>query len=59
MREGIESVIDESDILVVGLSDTKIFEVLARRAREDQIILDLVNIPKREALRGKVVGLCW
>jgi GDP-mannose 6-dehydrogenase len=59
MREKIESVICESDILVVGLSDPKIFEALARHVREDQIILDLVNIPQRETLHGKVVGLCW
>jgi GDP-mannose 6-dehydrogenase len=59
MREDIESVIGESDVLVVGLSDTKIFEMLARHVRADQIVLDLVNIPQREALRGKVVGLCW
>src|SRR5882724_1909331 len=59
MREEIESVIGESDILVVGLSDAKIFEALARHAREDQIILDLVNIPQRGALRSKVMGLCW
>ncbi len=59
MREDIESVIGESDVLVVGLSDTKIFEALTRNVREDQLVLDLVNIPRREALRGKVVGLCW
>ncbi len=59
MREDIESVIGESDVLVVGLSDTKIFEALARHVREDQLVLDLVNIPQREALRGKVMGLCW
>jgi GDP-mannose 6-dehydrogenase len=59
MREDIESVIGESDVLIVGLSDTKIFESLARHVREDQIILDLVNMPQREALRGKVMGLCW
>ncbi len=59
MREEIESVISESDVLVVGLSDTKIFEALARHGRADQIILDLVNIPQREALRGKLIGLCW
>jgi GDP-mannose 6-dehydrogenase len=59
MRERIESVIDESDILVVGLSDAKIFEALARQVREDQLVIDLVNIPHREALRGKVAGLCW
>jgi GDP-mannose 6-dehydrogenase len=59
MREDIESVIRESDVLVVGLSERKIFEALARHVREDQIILDLVNIPQREALQGKVMGLCW
>ena len=59
MREDIESVIGESDVLVVGLSDKKIFEALARHVRKDQLVLDLVNIPRREALRGKVMGLCW
>ena len=59
MREGIENVIDESDVLVVGLSDKKIFEALARRVRKDQIVLDLVNIPQREALQATVMGLCW
>jgi len=59
IREDIASVIEKSDVLVVGLSDPKIFEALARHVREGQIILDLVNIPQREALRGKVVGLCW
>ena len=59
MREDIESVIGESDVLVVGLSDAKSFEALAHHVREDQLVLDLVNIPRREALRGKVMGLCW
>ena len=59
MREDIESVISSSDILVVGLSSPPIFEALARHVRDDQIVLDLVNIPRRETLRGKVVGLCW
>ena len=59
MREDIESVIAGSDVFVEGLSDTRIFEALARHVRENQLVLDLVNIPRREALRGKVVGLCW
>jgi GDP-mannose 6-dehydrogenase len=44
---------------VVGLSDKKIFEALARRVRKDQIVLDLVNIPQRDALKATVMGLCW
>jgi GDP-mannose 6-dehydrogenase len=59
IRSDIESVIAESDLLVVGLSDPAIFEALARHVREDQIVLDLVNIPQRDALRGTVTGLCW
>ena len=59
MREDIESVIAGSDLLVVGLSDALVFEALVRHVREDQVVLDLVNIPQREKLRGQVMGLCW
>ena len=59
LRNDIEGVIAESDLLVVGLSDPGIFEMLSQHLREDQTVLDLVNIPQRSALRGNVVGLCW
>lgn len=55
----IEAVIGKSDALVVGLSDAATFEALKRLVREDQLVLDLVNISQREALRGQVLGLCW
>ena len=59
MKSDIESVIAESELLVVGLSDAAIFKALEQHVRADQIVLDLVNIPRRAALRGKVTGLCW
>src|SRR5262245_1016219 len=59
IRGDIESVIAESDILVVGLSGAHIFDALAREVREDQIVLDFVSIPPGRITRGKVVGLCW
>ena len=59
MRSDIEGVIAESDLLVVGLSDANIFKALEQNVRADQIVLDLVNIPRRDALRGRVTGLCW
>lgn len=59
MRSDIEGVVAESDLLVVGLSDAGIFEALAQHVREDQMVLDLVNIPRRERLRASVTGLCW
>lgn len=55
----IESVIEKSDVLVVGLGDPGTCDALKRLVREDQTVLDLVNMPQREALRGKVMGLCW
>ncbi|HKA43524.1 MAG TPA: nucleotide sugar dehydrogenase [Burkholderiales bacterium] len=59
MRGDIESVIAESELLVVGLSGAQVFDALARHVRADQIVLDLVSIPADRSLRGKVVGLCW
>ena len=59
IRGDIESVISESDVLVVGLNDPQVFAALAQHARDDQLILDLVRIPERAAVRGQVVGLCW
>jgi GDP-mannose 6-dehydrogenase len=59
MREHIEEVIAESDLLVVGLSDKRTFEALAKHVRADQLVLDLVNIPRTTPIRGQVAGLCW
>ena len=59
MRSDIEGVIAESDLIVVGLSDARIFDALMQHLREDQTVLDLVNIPQRSKLRANVVGLCW
>jgi GDP-mannose 6-dehydrogenase len=59
MRRDIEDVIAASDVLVVGLSDESVFDVLRRHVRPDQVIVDLVNIPDRTALGGQYIGLCW
>ena len=59
LRSDIETVIGESDVLVVGLNERRIFEALKRQVRKDQIVLDLVNVPERNALPAAVEGLCW
>ena len=59
LRPDIEGVIDESDVLVVGLTGQSVFDILAIRSRPDQVLLDLVNLPNRAAIRAKVEGLCW
>lgn len=59
LRPDIEGVIDESEVLVVGLAGQTVFDILANRSRPDQVLLDLVNLPNRAAIRAKVEGLCW
>jgi GDP-mannose 6-dehydrogenase len=59
MRSELDAVIANSDLLLVGLSDKRVFEALERHVRTDQTVLDLVNMPNRGRLRGKVQGLCW
>jgi GDP-mannose 6-dehydrogenase len=59
LRPEIEGVIDESEVLVVGLADQAVFDTLATRCRPDQVVLDLVNLPNCAAIRAKVEGLCW
>jgi hypothetical protein len=52
-------VISDSDVLVVGLNERRVFDALKRHVRKDQIVLDLVNVPERETLPAAVEGLCW
>jgi GDP-mannose 6-dehydrogenase len=59
LTSDIEAVIASSDVLVVGLSNARIFEALERHVRPEQTIVDLVRIPPARALRGNVLGLCW
>jgi GDP-mannose 6-dehydrogenase len=59
LRQDIEGVIDDSDVLIVGLTGQAVFDTLASRCRGDQLVLDLVNLPRGSSLRASVEGLCW
>jgi GDP-mannose 6-dehydrogenase len=59
IRSDIEAVIAESELIVVGLSGADVSAALARHARVDQLVLDLVDLPDRSAFAGRVEGLCW
>ena len=59
LRAEISEVILESDVLVVGLSGQGVADSLAVHSRPDQVLIDLVNLPNREAICAKVEGLCW
>ena len=59
LRPDLQTVIEESDVLVVGLNGAKVCEALKRHTREAQLVLDLVNIADRDELPARVEGLCW
>ena len=59
IRNDIAAVIAESDVLVVGLGDAGVVAALAKHARPEQTIVDLIKMTDRTALRGHYVGLCW
>ena len=59
IRGDIAAVIAKSDVLVVGLDGSRVAAALVEHVREDQVVLDLVNLPVREKLRGRYCGLCW
>ncbi|MEO6626304.1 MAG: nucleotide sugar dehydrogenase [Burkholderiaceae bacterium] len=55
----IADVIDQAEVLVVGLAGKEISDLLATRARPEQVVVDLVHLPNRIAIRAGVEGLCW
>lgn len=59
LQADVDSVIDTSEVLVVGLAGQTVLDRLSSRSRSDQILLDLVNLPNRASIRAKVEGLCW
>jgi GDP-mannose 6-dehydrogenase len=46
-------------VLVVGQCGPEIAATLYRETHPDQLIVDLVNIPQKERLRGTYAGVCW
>ena len=59
IRQDIESVVAESDVLVVGINDRKTVESLKRLVRPDQLVLDLVHIGEHDKLNARYNGLSW
>lgn len=59
LRRDLVSVLDDAEVIVVGLEQAAIFDALREHVRDDHLIIDLVNIPSRMGLRGAYAGLCW
>ena len=59
MTDSCATLVQRSEIVVVGLNDQEVLETLYRDTRAEQLILDLVNIPEPDKLRGRYQGVCW
>jgi GDP-mannose 6-dehydrogenase len=59
LQPDLDEVVAQSDVLVVGLAGRAIGDALRRLVRKDQVVIDLVNLDGRRALRGRVSGLAW
>ncbi len=55
----IESMIDPSDVILVGLQQSALNDALQARVRPEHYLLDLVNLPNRDLLRCRYEGVCW
>jgi GDP-mannose 6-dehydrogenase len=52
-------VIEQAEVLVVGLTGAGIVEALAAHCRADQLVLDLVNLADKASIKAQIQGLCW
>ncbi len=59
MVERSEELISQAKVVVVGLRTKELTAALQKHLRDDQIVLDLVNLPDRAKLRGRYMGICW
>ncbi len=59
VRDDLDGVIAEVDVLVVGLNDKRTVDGLTRLARRDQVVLDLSHIGGKGDLKSRYMGLTW
>ncbi|WP_428507433.1 nucleotide sugar dehydrogenase [Roseateles sp.] len=59
LKGELAEVVQDSEVLVMGLSGAEIAAQVAGLARADQDLLDLVNLPNKADFKARVQGLCW
>ena len=59
MEADLKKVIDDSELIIVGLQDRAVSDALQTHLRDDQTVLDLIHVSNRETLKGRYIGLCW
>ena len=59
MSDDLGSLIDDSQVLVVGLRTDAVVRELHARCRPDHFILDLIRLADSAKLKGTYRGVCW
>ena len=57
--ESMDCLVSSSDVILVGIQQPVLSEALQAKVREDQTVIDLVNLPNRDLLRCRYEGACW
>jgi len=53
------AVIDHAEVLIVGLASRDLVPLIVGRARPDQVVVDLVGLPRAELNATQYHGVCW
>lgn len=59
IREDINEVIDNSDLLIVGLSGGAVSDAVQARATAEHTIVDLAHMTDVKGVVPNYIGLCW
>jgi GDP-mannose 6-dehydrogenase len=51
--------VEQSDVIVIGLSDRDAVEAVYNRSRPDQFVYDLVNVSQPQRVKARYEGVCW
>ncbi len=59
MNDDVHAVIENNEVIVVGIGDKNLLEALVDNAKPGQIVIDLVNMKNKDQLNCIYQGLCW
>jgi GDP-mannose 6-dehydrogenase len=59
IRNDIASVVNDSELVVLGSSDPRVLAALRQHLRPGQEVLDLVGVRDADTAPGTHIGLCW
>jgi GDP-mannose 6-dehydrogenase len=59
MREDSASVLNHAEVLIVGLAGGELTRAIVEKCRPEQVVVDLVGLPKAELRATQYHGICW